>query len=83
MYPNTRIEKISLINFKSHINTNLNNLNTFVVLNGDNGSGKTNILEAISFFSPGRGLKNSPLIELPNINSKQNSFEIKIGIQYE
>ena len=83
MYPNTRISKVSLINFKSHINTNLNHLNTFVVLNGDNGSGKTNILEAISFFSPGRGLKNSPLIELPNKNSKQNSFEIKIGIQYE
>ena len=23
MYPNTRIEKISLINFKNHLNTNL------------------------------------------------------------
>ena len=61
MNPNTRIEKISLINFKNHLNTNLEDLNTFIVLNGKNGSGKTNILEAISLFSPGRGMKNSRL----------------------
>ena len=50
MYPNTRIEKISLINFKNHLNTNLEDLNTFVVLNGNNGSGKTNILRQYHFF---------------------------------
>tara|TARA_Y100000992_G_scaffold116338_2_gene76199 strand:- start:331 stop:1446 length:1116 start_codon:yes stop_codon:yes gene_type:complete len=83
MNPNTRIDKISLINFKNHSNTNLKNLGTFVVLNGNNGSGKTNILEAISLFSPGRGIKNSRFIEIPNKYQNQKSFEIKINVEYE
>ena len=83
MYPNTRIDKISLINFKNHLNTNLKDLNSFVVLNGNNGSGKTNILEAISLFSPGRGIKNSRFAELPNKDKGQKNFEIKINVKYE
>ncbi|MGC2415073.1 MAG: AAA family ATPase, partial [Stellaceae bacterium] len=30
-----------------------------VVLTGPNGAGKTNLLEAMSFLSPGRGLRNA------------------------
>ena len=83
MNPNTRIDQISLINFKNHLNTNLKDLGSFVVLNGKNGSGKTNILEAVSLFSPGRGIKNSHFYELPNKNAMQKSFEIKIRVKYE
>jgi DNA replication and repair protein RecF len=32
-----------------------------VVLTGPNGAGKTNLLEAVSFLSPGRGLRNARL----------------------
>ncbi|MGE5270631.1 MAG: DNA replication/repair protein RecF [Thiohalocapsa sp.] len=32
-----------------------------VVLSGPNGAGKTNLLEALSFLSPGRGLRNARL----------------------
>lgn len=35
-----------------------------MVLFGRNGSGKTNILEAISLFSPGRGIRKSALREM-------------------
>jgi DNA replication and repair protein RecF len=35
-----------------------------VVLTGPNGAGKTNLLEAISFLSPGRGLRNARLGDL-------------------
>jgi DNA replication and repair protein RecF len=35
-----------------------------VVLTGPNGAGKTNILEALSFFSPGRGLRRARLSEV-------------------
>jgi DNA replication and repair protein RecF len=35
-----------------------------VVLTGPNGAGKTNLLEAISFFSPGRGLRRATLEEV-------------------
>ena len=83
MYPNTRIDKISLINFKNHLNTNLKDLSSFVVLNGNNGSGKTNILEAISLFSPGRGIKNSRFVEMPNKDKDQKNFKIKINVKLD
>ena len=35
-----------------------------VVLVGPNGAGKTNLLEAISFLVPGRGLRRAPLAEI-------------------
>ncbi len=35
-----------------------------VVLTGENGAGKTNLLEAISFLSPGRGLRRAGLDEV-------------------
>jgi DNA replication and repair protein RecF len=35
-----------------------------VVLTGPNGAGKTNLLEAISFLSPGRGLRRARLTEV-------------------
>lgn len=35
-----------------------------VVLTGDNGAGKTNLLEAVSFLAPGRGLRGARLAEV-------------------
>jgi DNA replication and repair protein RecF len=35
-----------------------------VVLTGDNGAGKTNLLEAVSLLSPGRGLRGAALSEM-------------------
>ena len=35
-----------------------------VVLTGPNGAGKTNLLEAVSFLSPGRGLRSAKLSEI-------------------
>ena len=52
MNPNVSIEKITLINFRNHKNTHISDLKTFIVLTGENGSGKTNLLEAISLFAP-------------------------------
>ena len=36
----------------------------FVLLSGDNGAGKTNMLEAVSMLTPGRGLRGAPLGEM-------------------
>ncbi len=36
----------------------------FVVLTGENGAGKTNLLEAVSLLAPGRGLRGAPLGEI-------------------
>lgn len=42
-----------------------------VVLTGANGSGKTNLLEAISLLVPGRGLRRAPLTELQQQNAAE------------
>lgn len=36
----------------------------FVVLTGDNGAGKTNVLEAVSLLAPGRGLRRAALSQV-------------------
>ena len=36
----------------------------FVVLTGDNGAGKTNVLEAVSLLAPGRGLRRAALSDM-------------------
>ena len=83
MNPNVRIEKITLINFRNHKNTNISDLRPFIVLTGENGSGKTNLLEAISLFAPGRGLKNAQLNEIPFLQNSLGCFEIKLEIRYD
>ena len=53
------IEKLSLKNFRNHENLNLNLENTSILIYGGNGCGKTNILEAISLLSQGKGLRKA------------------------
>ena len=36
----------------------------FVCLFGENGAGKTNVLEAVSLLAPGRGLRGAALSEM-------------------
>ena len=59
MDPEILVEQITIKNFRNHTQYKLNNSEAIVVLNGDNGVGKTNILEAISFLGPGRGLRKA------------------------
>lgn len=58
------ISGLSLHDFRSHQQVNLRANSGLVVLTGENGVGKTNILEAISLLSPGRGFRGSPLPDL-------------------
>lgn len=83
MHSDVIIEKVTLTNFRSHKNTNLSTEESNVVLFGENGSGKTNILEAISLFAPGRGLRGATNQDLVNVDKTINSFEIKILLKYK
>lgn len=58
------IRRLTLVNFRNYKYLRLNINSPFIVLSGENGSGKTNILEAISFLSQGRGLRNAKLSEV-------------------
>jgi len=61
------LSKIVLSNFRNYSNLSLDLSPAPVILTGANGSGKTNILEAISFLSPGRGLRSIKLDEADKI----------------
>ena len=72
-----KLRSIHLENFRSYkkINLKIEN-NKFIVLTGKNGIGKTNLLEAISFLSPGKGFKNCRLDEVINTNTNLNQCSI-------
>lgn len=46
-----------------------------VVLTGENGSGKTNLMEAISLLTPGRGLRRSAYIDIPRTDEVQRTSD--------
>ncbi|NKB51681.1 MAG: DNA replication/repair protein RecF [Rhizobiaceae bacterium] len=53
------IEQLKLNHFRNYSHLKLDLDQHHVVLTGENGAGKTNLLEAISFLSPGRGLRRA------------------------
>jgi len=62
------IKKLKLLNFRSHCDLHVDDIGSFVQIIGPNGSGKTNILEAISLLSPGRGLHSRQFDEMLSTN---------------
>jgi DNA replication and repair protein RecF len=58
-----RLTRVTLTNFRSYRAASLAVDRDLVVLAGPNGAGKTNLLEAISFLAPGRGLRRAMLEE--------------------
>lgn len=59
-----RIARLALTDFRNHADLLLEVGPGLVVLTGENGVGKTNVLEAISLLAPGRGLRNATLGEM-------------------
>jgi DNA replication and repair protein RecF len=62
--PAARIRRLTLTNFRSYHAAQIGAGAGPVVLNGANGAGKTNLIEAISLLAPGRGLRRATLDEL-------------------
>ncbi len=58
------ILRLNLVEFRNHAATQLALEPAAVVLTGPNGAGKTNLLEAVSFLAPGRGLRRAALAEV-------------------
>jgi DNA replication and repair protein RecF len=58
------VRRLSLRAFRSYARLRLELDPRPVVLTGPNGAGKTNLLEAISFLVPGRGLRRARLAEV-------------------
>ena len=60
------LTRLTLTNFRNHIDLRMELSPAPVVLTGLNGSGKTNILEAISLLVPGKGLCRASVTEWQN-----------------
>jgi len=58
------LTRLTLTDFRSYVAATIEPGAGFVVLTGENGAGKTNVLEAVSLLSPGRGLRGASLGEM-------------------
>ena len=58
------LERITLSRFRNHRDSLLTGTQRFNLLIGENGAGKTNVLEALSLLAPGRGLRRAALEDM-------------------
>jgi DNA replication and repair protein RecF len=58
------VARLVLTDFRNHAAATIAPGPGFVLLSGNNGAGKTNILEAVSLLTPGRGLRGASLSEM-------------------
>lgn len=58
------VSRLTLTDFRSYALASLEPGPGFVLLFGENGAGKTNLLEAVSMLAPGRGLRGAALSEM-------------------
>ncbi len=64
------IERIQLTSYRNYASAVLQTGPQPVVLCGPNGSGKTNLLEAISLLTSGQGLRRAPYAELARMGAQ-------------
>jgi DNA replication and repair protein RecF len=58
------LDRITLASFRNHAASRLDGTAHVNLLVGENGAGKTNVLEALSLLAPGRGLRRAALAEM-------------------
>jgi len=58
------IDRLTLSDFRNYEDALIVPRASFVLLTGENGAGKTNILEAVSLLAPGRGLRGAALSQM-------------------
>ena len=69
-------KKIKLENFRNFSNFEIEFNDQCNVIIGLNGSGKTNLLESLSMFEKGRGLRKDLFYNMINNNNKDKIFTI-------
>jgi DNA replication and repair protein RecF len=73
------LDRILLSRFRNHRETLVEGSRRFNLLVGENGAGKTNVLEAISLLAPGRGLRRAALADLP-ANDGDGGFAVNAAL---
>jgi DNA replication and repair protein RecF len=79
---NMHVAFLLLTNFRNHADARIEAAPGFVVLSGANGAGKTNILEALSLLTPGRGLRAVPFVDMAQAGGG-NGFAVAARLMAE
>ncbi|MBV9567829.1 MAG: DNA replication/repair protein RecF [Hyphomicrobiales bacterium] len=75
-----RLTRLRLTDFRSFPDLDAAFEPMLIALCGENGVGKTNLLEAISLLAPGRGLRRAPLAEMARIGGSR-TFSIVVDLE--
>jgi DNA replication and repair protein RecF len=76
----SRIHRLTLTHFRNYRAASVQTRGDVVVLVGPNGAGKTNCIEAISFLSPGRGLRRATVDDVAD-NQGDGSWAVSAEIE--
>jgi DNA replication and repair protein RecF len=76
----SRIHRLTLTHFRNYRAASVQTRGDVVALVGPNGAGKTNCIEAISFLSPGRGLRRATLDDVAD-NQGDGSWAVSAEIE--
>lgn len=74
--PRAWLSRLSLSGFRNYAAASLSLGPAPVVLTGENGAGKTNVLEAVSLLSHGRGLRGAPYAELRQFDAPGTNWTV-------
>ena len=64
------VRRLTVTDFRNHRASRIESDNSILVLVGPNGAGKTNLLEAVSFLAPGRGMRRAKLSDVGRLNTE-------------
>src|SRR5690606_37353444 len=70
---------LKLGDFRNYASLSLDLSPGLIVFSGENGAGKTNLLEAVSLLSPGRGLRRATYEEIAR-NGSGSGFAVHVRI---
>jgi DNA replication and repair protein RecF len=73
------IHRLALADFRTYPALDLHLDSGIIVLTGENGAGKTNLIEAISLLCPGRGLRRAELAECARIGAT-GTFAVSVEV---
>src|SRR5580692_3485844 len=76
----SRIHRLTLTHFRNYRAASIETRAQSVVLVGPNGAGKTNCIEAVSFLSPGRGLRRATLEDVAD-NQGDGSWAVSAEVE--